>query len=125
MIVCDLETFSTDRVVPYAFGLYKLSKISGRFYRDRSLMWTWKMKKWLFVFKEIDCINSMLHHFLELKGEAERLSYKIVEFIKNLLAQKGTGIDSWVELKKLIHWRAIVNLSKNGKSSVSFEIING
>ena len=30
MIVYDIETFNTDRVVPYAIGIHRLSKISGK-----------------------------------------------------------------------------------------------
>ena len=34
MIVYDIETFNTDRSVPYANCIYRLSKISGKFNRD-------------------------------------------------------------------------------------------
>ena len=30
MVVFDLVTFNTDRAVPYTFGLYRLSKMSGK-----------------------------------------------------------------------------------------------
>ena len=30
MVVCDLETFETDKRVPYASCIYRLSKISGK-----------------------------------------------------------------------------------------------
>ena len=36
MIVCDIETFSTIKCVPYANCIYRLSKISGKYYRDIS-----------------------------------------------------------------------------------------
>ena len=36
MIVYDLETFNTERAVLYVFGLYKLSKISGKNCCDRT-----------------------------------------------------------------------------------------
>ena len=34
MIVYDLETFNTDKVVAYANCIYRLSKISGQQNRD-------------------------------------------------------------------------------------------
>ena len=34
MIVYDIETFNTDRAVPYATRKYRLSKISGKYNRD-------------------------------------------------------------------------------------------
>ena len=34
MTVFDIETFNTDRAVPYAIGIYRLSKISGKYNRD-------------------------------------------------------------------------------------------
>ena len=34
LIVYDLETFNTNGAVPYTFGLYKLSKILGDYFRD-------------------------------------------------------------------------------------------
>ena len=34
MVVYDFETFSTDRTVPYAFGLYRHSKISDKTLRE-------------------------------------------------------------------------------------------
>ena len=32
--VYDLETFNTDRAAPYATGINKLSKISGKYHQD-------------------------------------------------------------------------------------------
>ena len=34
MIVYDIETFSTIKCIPYANCIYRLSKISGKYYRD-------------------------------------------------------------------------------------------
>ena len=34
MIVYDIDTFNTDRAVPYANCIYRLSKISGKYNRD-------------------------------------------------------------------------------------------
>ena len=34
MIVYDIETFNTDRAVLFAIGIYRLSKISGKYNRD-------------------------------------------------------------------------------------------
>ena len=36
MTVYDIETFSTTKCVPYANCIYRLSKISGKYYRDIS-----------------------------------------------------------------------------------------
>ena len=32
MIVYDIETFNTDRAVPFAIAIYRLSKLSGKLY---------------------------------------------------------------------------------------------
>ena len=34
MVVHDMESFNTDRAIPYAICTYRLSKISGKNYRD-------------------------------------------------------------------------------------------
>ena len=36
MIVYDIETFNTIKCVPYAKCIYRLGKISGKYYRDIS-----------------------------------------------------------------------------------------
>ena len=36
MVVYDKETFCTIKCVPYANCIYRLSKISGKYYRDIS-----------------------------------------------------------------------------------------
>ena len=36
MIVYDIETFSTIKCAPYVNCIYRLSKISGKYYRDIS-----------------------------------------------------------------------------------------
>ena len=34
MVVYDLEAFNTDKAVPYAICLFRLSKTSGKYNRD-------------------------------------------------------------------------------------------
>ena len=34
MIVYDIETFQTDRAIPYKIRIYKLSQMSGKYNRD-------------------------------------------------------------------------------------------
>ena len=36
MVVFDIETFNTERAVPYAICIYRLSKLSGKYNRDIS-----------------------------------------------------------------------------------------
>ena len=55
MIVFDLESLSTDRPVPNAFGLHKLSKISGKSYRDLTQQEYEKCRNDCIVFKGTDC----------------------------------------------------------------------
>ena len=53
------------------------------------------------VFKGCDCINEMLDHVLSFKGEAEKFKNKLVEFNLTLIAQFGSGSDSYVVLNNL------------------------
>ena len=34
IILYDLETYNKDRAVPFCSCIYKLSKVSGKYYRD-------------------------------------------------------------------------------------------
>ena len=36
MLAYEIETFNTDRAVPYANCIYRLSKLSGKYNRDIS-----------------------------------------------------------------------------------------
>ena len=51
MIVYDSETFSTDKAVPYANCIYRISKISGKNNRDITKQENENFKKDCMVFK--------------------------------------------------------------------------
>ena len=114
-----------DRAVLFAFGLYKLSKMSVKNYRDIIQRDYEKCRKDCNVFKRTDCINNMLDHYLEFKGEAKRSYKKIVLYTLYLLAHKGSAFDNYVVLKNLPQWRTNVSLIENGSGIVSLKIING
>ena len=125
MIVYDIETFSTIKCVPYANCICRLSKISGKYYRDISEK---EYKKCLIdciVFKGLDNINKMLYYVLQYKREPKRINNKIVKYNLYLIAHKGSGFDSYVVLNILPQWRTVVSLIKNGSGIVSLKIFNG
>ena len=62
MVVYDLETFVTNRVVPYSICIYKLSKNSEIFNRDITQQVYEKCLKDFIVFKGTSCINEMLDY---------------------------------------------------------------
>ena len=124
MIVYDIETFNTIKCVPYANCIYRLSKISGKYYRDISVKEYQKcLNDWI-VFRGLDNINKMLDYVLQYKGEPKRINNKIVKYNLYLIAHKGSGFDSYVVLNNLLQWRT-VKLIKNGSSIVSLKIFNG
>ena len=101
MIVYDIETFSTIKSVPYANCIYRLGKISGKYYRDISEKEYQKCLNDCIVFKGLDNINKMLDYVLQYKGEPKRINNKIVKFYLYLIAHKGSGFDSYVVLNNL------------------------
>ena len=125
MIVYDIETFSTIKCIPYANCIYRLSKISGKYYRDISEKVYQKCLNDSIVFKELDNINKMLDKFLQYKGEPKRINNNIVKYNLYLIAHKGSGFDSYVVLNNLPQWRTVVSLIKNGSGIVSLKIFNG
>ena len=125
MIVYDIETFSTIKCVPYANFNYRLSKISGKYYRDISEKEYQKCSNDCIVFKGLDNINKILDYVLQFKGKPKRINNKIVKFNLNLIAHKGSGFDSYVVLNNLPRWRTVVSLIKNGSGIVSLKIFNG
>ena len=125
MIVYVIETFSTIKCVPYANCIYRLSKISGKYYRDISEKEYQKCLNDCIVFKGLDNINKMLDYVLQYKGEPKRINKKIVKYNLYLIAHKGSGFDSYVVLNNLPQWRTVVSLIKNGSGIVSLKIING
>ena len=124
MIVYDIETFSNIKCVPYANCIYRLSKVSGKNYRDISEKEYQKCLNDCIVFKGLDNINKMLDYVLQYKGEPKRIKNKIVKYNLYLIAHKGSGFDSNVVLKNLPQWRT-VKLIKNGSGIVSLKIFNG
>ena len=125
MVVYDIETFNTDRVVPYANCIYRLSKLSGKYNRDISEKEYQKCLNDHIVFKGLDNINELLDYVLQFKGEPKRVNNKIFKYNLYLLAHKGTGFDSYVVLNNLPQWRTIVSLIKNRSGIVSLKTFNG
>ena len=124
MLVYDIETFSTIKYVPYANCIYRLSKISGEYYRDISEKEYQKCLNDCIVFKGLDNFNKMLDYVLQFKGEPKRINNKNVKYNLYLIAHKGSGFDSYVVLNNLPQWRTF-RLIKNGSGIVSLQIFNG
>ena len=81
MVVYDIETFNTIKCVPYAKCIYRLSKISSKFYRDISEKEYQKCLNDCIVFNGLDNINKMLDYDLQFKGEAKKLITKLLNII--------------------------------------------
>ena len=103
MVVYVIETFNTDRAILYANFIYRLSKISGKYYRDITEQEYRKCLKDCIVFKGLDNINQMLDYILQFKGEPKKINNKIVKYNLYLIAHKGSGFDSYVVLNNLPH----------------------
>ena len=119
IVVYHSETFNKIRVVPYCSCIYKLSKISGKYYRDISEQEYQKCLNGCVVFKGTGCVNEMLDHVLSFKGEPKKVKNKIVGYNLYLIAHNGSGFDSYVLLNNLPRWRSVVKLIKNGAGVVS------
>ena len=124
MVVYDIETFNTDKCIPYANFIYRLSKISGKYYRDISEKEYQKSLNDCIVFKGLHNINKMLDYVLQFKGEPKRINNKIVKYNLYLIAHKGSGFDSYIVLNNLPQWRTF-KLIKNGSGIISLKIFNG
>ena len=125
MIVYDLETFNTDRAVPYGSCINRLSKLSGKYNRDITQREYEKCRKDCIVFKGTDSTIETLDYFLQFKGEPKGINNKIVKNYLYLLAHKGSGFGSYVVLNNLPQWRTVVSLIKNGSGTVSLKIFKG
>ena len=101
MVFYDLDTFNSDKAVPYASCMYRLSKISGKYNRDVTQREYEKCTEDCIVFEGTDNINKLLDYVLQFKGEAKKVNKKIVNQNLYLLAHKGSGFDSYVILKNL------------------------
>ena len=125
MIVYDIESFNSDRAVPYASGIYRLGKISGKNNGDISEKDCQKCLNDCFVFKGLDNFNEMLNYVLQIKREPKRVNNKIVKNNSYLLAHKGSGFESHNVSNDLPQWRTVVTLIKNGSGILSLKIFNG
>ena len=76
-----IETFSTIKCVPYANCIYRLGKISGKYYRDISEKEYQKCVTDCIVFKGLDNINKFLDYVLQYKGEQKVLITKLLNII--------------------------------------------
>ena len=101
MEVYDLETFNTDRAVPNAVCIYKLTKNIGKCNRDKTQREFEKCRKVCIVFKATSCNNEKLDYVLELKREAKKINNKIVKFNLYMILHSGCGCDSCVVLNNL------------------------
>ena len=77
--VYDLETLNKTRAVPYANGIFKLSKISGKYNRDKSEKENQNCLIDCIVFKGTDFIKKMLDHNLSFKGESKKVNNKVFQ----------------------------------------------
>ena len=98
--------------------------MSEKYNRDITQREYEKCRKDCIVFKGTDSINEMLDYVLQFKGEAKKVSNKIVRNKIYILAHKGSGFDSYVFLNNLTQWRTVVSLIKDGLGIVSPKIIN-
>ena len=124
-VVHNLETFNTDKAVPYTNCIYRLGKISGKNNRDTIQRENEKCRRDCIVFKGTDSVNEILDYALQLKGESKRNNDKFVKNILYLLAHTGSGFDSYVVSNKSPQWKTVVSLIKNGSRIVSLKIFNG
>ena len=77
----DLETFNKIGAVPYCSCIYKLSKIAGKYHRDKSEQEYQKCLNDCSVFKRTGCINEMLDHVLSFKREAKKSKIRLLKLI--------------------------------------------
>ena len=122
IVVYDLETFNKFRAVPYCSCIYKLSKSSNKYHRGLSEKECQKCLNVCVVFKGTDCFNELLDQVLSFKGEVKKFNNNVVENNLYLIAQNGSGFDSYVVLSKPPQWRSFVNFNKKGAGIVSPEI---
>ena len=97
----DLETFNTDRAIPYCVSLYRVSKISRRYNRDLTKEEYEKCKNDTVVYKGTSCINQMLDNIITMKGEPKKVNDKIVEYELHMLAHNGSSFGTYIILNNL------------------------
>ena len=125
MIVSVLETFSTDKFVPFANCICRLSKFSVQYNRDITEREYENCRKVCIVFEGIVSNNEMLDHFLQFNGQPKKVSNKIVKSKSYFTAHNGSGFESYVVLTNLPQWKTVVSLFKNRSGIVSLKIFTG
>ena len=78
MFVYDLETFNTDKIVPYANCINRFGKNSGKQYRDTTEREYEKCRKDRIVFERTNSIHEMLDHSKENPKELKINVLKII-----------------------------------------------
>ena len=81
MIVYDIETLNTERVIPCAICIYRLKKISGKYNRDKTQREYEKCEKDFIVFKGPYSMNEMLDHIYNSKEKLEKLMIKVLNVV--------------------------------------------
>ena len=82
-IVYDLETQNTDRVRPYIFCFYRISKLAGRYNRDLTHDGRLKCKKDIIAFDGDNCVEAALDFCSTLKGEKRKNNKTFFNIISN------------------------------------------
>ena len=95
--VNDLELHNTDRVRPFVFCFYRLSKLAGRYNRGLTLDEIEKCKKDTIAFDGNKCVEKALDFCLKLKGEEFKdKKGKNLEYNLQLHAHNGSGFNTWI-----------------------------
>ena len=80
-VVYDLETHNTDRARPYNMTFYRLSKIAGRYDRDRTQEEMEKSFKGTLAFAGDNSIGNALDFCLKLKGDERKVKIELLNII--------------------------------------------
>ena len=125
MNIYDLETFNTNRVIPYVKGNKRLSKFSAKFYRDITDRELAKCENDCILFKGSDSTNENSDHVLQLKGAAKKGNEKYFKNNLYVSAHNGCSFNTYVVLNNLLQERTVVSLIQNGSGNVSLKVFNG
>ena len=127
--VYDIDTYNKDRAILYAIGIYPVSKLVSKWNRDLTQDEIDKCLIDVRLFEGENCITELFERLRLLKGEPKKINRNGKEFIAEydlkLIAQYGSGFDTWIILNNLPSWCRIINLIKNGKRTISLKIFNG
>ena len=102
-----------------------MSKLAGRYSRDLTPYELDKCKNDTIAFDGDNCVETVLHFCLKLKGEERKVQNKIVEYNLQRHAHNGSGFDTWIVSNNLPCDKHIVNLIKNGKGIIEMKVFNG